>query len=111
MQVELEFDVSGKVQESTSIQPEENKEQHFSEEVVQEELQYNVAIGRQRREIRPPKKYSSYAELVTFSLNVTEKDVECREFFIYHEAIINSESVHWVVAMNEELKSLYENQT
>ncbi len=53
--MELEFDVSGKVQESTSIQPEEDEEQHFSEEVIQEQPQYSVAIGRQMREIRPPK--------------------------------------------------------
>lgn len=110
-QVELEVDVFGKVQESTSIQPEEDEEQHSSEEVVQEQPQYNVATRRQRREIRPPNKYSSYAELVSFALNVTKEDVECREPSTYHEAVTNSESAHLVVAMNEELESLYKNQT
>lgn len=92
--MELEFDVSRTMQESTSIRPEEDEEQHFSEKVVQEEPQYNVANGRQIREIRPPKKYSSNAELVVFALNVAEEDAECREPSIYYEAITNSESTH-----------------
>lgn len=63
------------------------------------------------REIRPPKKYNSYVELVVFTLNVTEDDVECRKPSTYHETITNNESAHWVVAMNEELESFYRNQT
>lgn len=101
--MELEFDVSRNVQESTSIQSEEDEEQHSSEEVVQEQPQYSVTTGRQRSEIKPPKKYSSYAELVAFALNIVEEDVECRELYTYHKAVTSSESTHWVIAMNKEL--------
>lgn len=86
-------------------------EQYSSEEVVQEEPPYRVATGRQRREIKLPKKYKSYVELVTFALNVAEEDVECIEPSTYHEAVTNNESVHLVAVMNEELKFLYRNQT
>lgn len=63
------------------------------------------------REIKLPKKYSSYVELGFFTLNVAEEDVECKEPSTYHEAVTNSKSTYWVVAMNEELESLYKNQT
>ncbi len=69
--MELEFDVSGKVQESTSIQAEEDEEQHSSEEVVHEQPQVQMLLlGDKEGRLDQLKKYSNYAELVAFALNI-----------------------------------------
>jgi hypothetical protein len=59
------------------------------------------------RQIRPPQRYD-YADLVTYALTVA-KETRVQESFTYLEAVTNSEFAQWVIAMNEEIKSLHKN--
>jgi hypothetical protein len=47
--------------------------------------------------------------LVAYALAVV-KDTTVQEPFTYSEVVTSSESGQWVVAMNEEIKSLHKNQ-
>lgn len=47
--------------------------------------------------------------MVSYVLYVT-KIVEYLEPFIYHEVVTSSESIQWVIVMNEEIKCLHKNQ-
>ena len=71
--------------------------------------QYNLARDRARRQIRPPQRYA-HAEIVSFALSVAE-EIERQDPITFHEAIISNEFAQWIVAMNEELESLYKNHT
>lgn len=109
-QVKFESYTLGKSQEGTFIQPIEEYEHDPNEEDAQDEQQYIIATGRQMRNIRPPQRYNSYAEMVSYALSVVET-IECQEPFNYHEAITSSDSTQWLIAMNEEIESLHKNQT
>ncbi|KAK3016871.1 hypothetical protein RJ639_005957 [Escallonia herrerae] len=73
------------------------------------ELEYNIAENRPRRIIRPLLKYG-YADMVAYALSVAES-IETEEHVTYKEAIKSTKSTQWIVAMSEEIKSLYKNQT
>ncbi|GKV28505.1 hypothetical protein SLEP1_g37549 [Rubroshorea leprosula] len=45
------------------------------EALEQTQQQYNIAIGRQRRETKPPKRYG-YTDYVAYALSVTEPEIE-----------------------------------
>ncbi|KAK3028356.1 hypothetical protein RJ639_039814 [Escallonia herrerae] len=65
-----------------------------------QEQQYSIARNRSSREIRPPQKFG-YMDMVAYAFSVAESI----------EAIKCMESEQWTVAMIEEMKSPYKNQT
>ena len=71
-----------------------------------EEQPYSIATNRQRRQIRPPQRYRSMADLVAYALTMAEKIDEPSS---YSQAITSNESAQWIIAMNEEIESLHKN--
>jgi hypothetical protein len=69
----------------------------------------NITSGRQRRQIRPPRRYG-YAFLLVYALTVAE-DIGVQEPSNYSEAVTSNESIQQIVAMNEEIESFHKNQT
>jgi hypothetical protein len=66
-------------------------------------------VGRQWRQIRPPKRYG-YVDLIAYALIVAE-DIAVQEPSTHSEAVTSSGFAQWVAAMNEEIESLHKNQT
>ncbi|GKV43399.1 hypothetical protein SLEP1_g50691 [Rubroshorea leprosula] len=75
----------------------------------QTQQQYNIAIGRQRRETKPSQRYG-YIDYVAYALSVTEL-VKVEDPNTYWEGITSKESPYWPAAMTEEIESLHKNQT
>jgi hypothetical protein len=75
----------------------------------QKEQETNIAASRQRRQIRPPHRYV-FSDLVLCALTVA-KDTVVQESSTPSEVVTSSKSAFWIVAMNEEIKSLHRNQT
>ena len=55
-QVELESKVTEGVQESTRVESVDDAQGSTSDNDTLQEQQYSIAIGRERRQIRPPKR-------------------------------------------------------
>ena len=72
--------------------------------------QYSIARDRPRRDVRPPQRYGE-AELVAYALNVAEGIDSSEEPSSYSEAISCDDSGRWMIAMQEEMESLYKNGT
>ena len=94
--------------EYETSQPEKSTE--TSSETVQEEIvqerqdeptrgleSYSLARDRQKRQVKPPKKYGQ-AEMTTFALSVAEEIVDM-EPKTYQEAINSNEADQWVKAI------------
>ncbi|KAG8498932.1 hypothetical protein CXB51_005361 [Gossypium anomalum] len=71
--------------------------------------QYSIAKNRNKREIKPPKKYAE-ADLVAYALNVAEDIDANQEPSNYSEAISCEDSEKWMFAMQEEMESLHKKQ-
>ena len=80
------------------------------ERTDQEQLgNYQLARDRDRREIRPPSRYS-FADLV-FTALVAAQEVQVVEPGSYIDAVRSKDKSKWVEAMKEEMQSLKVNQT
>ena len=55
-QVDLESKITEGVQESTRVEPVDNAQCSTSDNDTLQEQQYSIAIGRERRQIRPSKR-------------------------------------------------------
>ena len=66
--------------------------------------QYNIVRDRERRQVIPPKRYVE-ADLVAYALNVAESVDTCEEPSTYEDSSM------WMIAMQEEIGSLYKNRT
>ena len=72
--------------------------------------QYSIARGRERRTIRPPHKYGE-ANLIAYTLSIVDNIESSEESSTYEEAVSCSDSSKWMIAMQEEMKSLHKNGT
>ncbi|KAH9650187.1 hypothetical protein KPL70_026271 [Citrus sinensis] len=70
---------------------------------------YHLAKDRERRIIRSPKRFG-YADLSAYAL-ATSREIDEEEPRCYKEAIQSSYKTEWQQAMNEEMSSLYKNNT
>lgn len=75
--------------------------------VSQQQQQYNIATGRERRQIR--QRFAD-ANLVAYALSLVET-VEYHEPSNYHEAVSSENLAQWSIARSEEIESLHKNQT
>ena len=96
---------------STSVQPIQDKVHDSTNEVdaSQQQQQYNIATGRERRQIRPPQRFVK-ADLVAYASYVAEV-IEYHEPSNYREVVSSENSAQWSIAMSEEIESLHKNQT
>ncbi|KAL6328338.1 hypothetical protein AAG906_034481 [Vitis piasezkii] len=112
---QLQFEV-----EHETLQPEKSKE--TSSKAVQEEIvrerqdeptqgleSYSLARDKQKRQVKPPKRYGQ-VEMTTFALSVAEEIVDM-EPKTYQEAINSNEADQWVKAIQKEMDSLRKNET
>ncbi|KAH9687838.1 hypothetical protein KPL70_014918 [Citrus sinensis] len=70
---------------------------------------YQLVRDRKKRESKPPKRYA-YADLIAFALSAAQ-GIEEDEPKTYTEAVSSKDSKKWVVAMDEEMRSLIKNHT
>ena len=70
---------------------------------------YHLAKDREMRIIRPPKRFG-YADLSAHAL-ATSREIDEEEPRSYKEAMQSSYKTEWQQAMNEEISSLYKNNT
>ncbi|GKE72701.1 retrovirus-related pol polyprotein from transposon TNT 1-94 [Tanacetum coccineum] len=68
-----------------------------------------LARDRQRRNVRAPQQFG-HEDLVAYAFTMAE-DIEIQEPFTYREANSSPESKQWSLAMNEDMESLYKNNT
>ena len=108
-EVELEIGNEGPSQNPATRQTDQEDEPNpdpDEDELVVEE--YSIARDRPRREIRRPQRYINVA---SYALSVAQETGGDGEPSTYLEAIQSADSDKWVVAMNEEMESLYKNGT
>ncbi|KAG8481510.1 hypothetical protein CXB51_026364 [Gossypium anomalum] len=98
-QVEQQINIESTPQASTKI---DNR--------VASSPQYSITKNRTRREIKPPKMYAE-ADLIAYTLNVTEDIDANRELSNYSEVISCEGSEKWMFAMQEEMEFLHKNRT
>ena len=72
--------------------------------------QYPIARDRERRTIKLPHKYGE-VDLVAYGLSVADNIESSEEPSTYEEAVGCSDSGKWMIAMQEEMKSLHKNGT
>ncbi|TXG60466.1 hypothetical protein EZV62_015039 [Acer yangbiense] len=108
-QVELEVEAFDEVQDDTLVQLTHGDVHDAIDNTEKENQQYSIATGREKKQIRSPKR-CGYADLVSFAFNVVET-MEIEEPSTYREAVSGTESSQWAIAMNEEIESLHKNQT
>ena len=70
---------------------------------------YHLTRDRERRHIRPPQRYG-YADLIAYALAASH-EIDEDEPTSYREAIKSTYKSEWQKAMNDELDSLYKNNT
>ncbi|KAH9799312.1 hypothetical protein KPL71_000313 [Citrus sinensis] len=103
-------DAELKVEHVDGHQPAEKAPEESNKELKSIELNnYQLAMDRERRTIRMPKKYG-IADLISYALSVAE-ELGGEEPINYKEAICKRDKVKWLVAMEEELASLKKNNT
>ncbi|XP_071906234.1 uncharacterized protein [Coffea arabica] len=102
-QVELEIGSSGPSIQQVPIDASESTDENNSEEE-----EYFITRDRPRRDIRPPQRY---ANLIAYALSIAEETDVVDEPTTYSNAISCDDSAKWLVAMNEEIESLYRNET
>jgi len=72
---------------------------------------YSIARDSPRREIRRPGHYVDSEGLVAYAFTVAEEIPKSVDPSTYTEAISYPSSPNWILAMQEEMKSLHKNQT
>ncbi|KAH9705555.1 hypothetical protein KPL70_011923 [Citrus sinensis] len=70
---------------------------------------YHLARDRERRQIRPPQRYG-YANLIAYALAASH-EIDEDEPTSYREAMKSSYKSEWQRAMDDEIDSLYKNNT
>ena len=70
---------------------------------------YRLTRDIEKRQVKPPSKYD-YANLIAFAFTVTD-EVSTDEPKSYKEAITSRDRKCWLTAMEDEINSLYRNQT
>jgi len=70
------------------------------------EVGHSIARDRLRREIRRPARYNDDEGLIAYALSVAEEVPEGVEPLAYTEAISCPNSPNWILAVQEEMKSL-----
>lgn len=86
-----------------------NEHDHDSNDVEQDEWDYGIAIGRQKRQIRPLQRYA-HADLVVYALTTTE-NIDGQEPSCYSEAVKSKVFVEWCATITKEFESPHKNQT
>lgn len=64
----------------------------------------SIATSKPKRNIRKPARYT---DMVAYALPITGDDIP----YNYREAVQSMESDKWKMAMDEKMRSLYQNQT
>ena len=89
---------------------EDEEDEHEEQPLSGENLRnYQLSKDRERREIRPPARYS-FADFV-FSALVAGLELKSNEPNSFREAMQSKESTRWNRAMDEEMESLKVNGT
>ena len=79
------------------------------EEVAALEEPYSIANSKGKRIIKPnPKCVDS---TIAYALSIVKETLDVEEPSKYVDAILTLDSTSWLIAMNDELKSLYRNKT
>nr|XP_010908833.1 uncharacterized protein LOC105035111 [Elaeis guineensis] len=86
------------------------------EQTSQQDKPYCIAKHRQRREIKPPARYShvaqsSHTDFIAYALSVAQESSDTDEPSTHSEAIFDIDFTKWLVAMHEEIESLHKNNT
>lgn len=103
-QVEVELPLNETLQQRN--QTEDLTDEQQPEPVVND---YNLVRDRARRNIIPPRRYGQ-ADLIYYALNIGEGD-QGSDPSNYTEAVQDRNNAEWIKAMNEEMKSIDQNQT
>ncbi|KAH9767149.1 hypothetical protein KPL71_011170 [Citrus sinensis] len=90
-----------------AAESQDKEHQHHQNQTELEE--YQLAKVRERRTIRPPKRYG-YADLIAYAL-ATSHEIDETEPKSYKEAVNSTSKVEWQKAMDDEITSLYRNNT
>ena len=72
--------------------------------------QYPIANDRERRTIKVPHKYGE-VDLVAYALSVANNIKSSEDPSTYEEVVSCNNSVKWMIAMQEDMKSLHKNGT
>ena len=88
--MKLESKDSGSVQESTQIEPIDDIQGSTLGDDTPLKQEYNIATGKVRRQIRPPKWYA-YEDMVAYALSVAES-IEIPEPSTYNKASRSDET-------------------
>nr|KYP62383.1 Retrovirus-related Pol polyprotein from transposon TNT 1-94 [Cajanus cajan] len=99
---------------SEASQEEEQSENSSANESHQnaepDSIQLNPGISQKpKRVIKPPERYG-FEDMATYALHAAE-EIDSDEPTTYKEAISHPEAEKWILAMREEMESLYKNQT
>jgi len=95
------------VHASTHVGPVDDAQGSTSSDDTPSEQQYNIFIGKVRRQIRPSKWYT-YADMVFYAL-IVAGSIKIPKFFSYKEAISHGKAIEWLIAMTKEMESLHKN--
>ena len=71
--------------------------------------QYSISKC-ERRTIKAPHKYGE-ADLIAYALSIVDNIESSEEYSTYEKAVSCSDSGKWMIAMQEEMKSLHKNGT
>ncbi|KAH9782268.1 hypothetical protein KPL71_008823 [Citrus sinensis] len=98
----------------TIVESESEADKNMSESEVESEddqgdRSYQLVRDRERRVIRPPKRYA-HADLIAFALTAAH-ELDTDEPKTYSEAVKGNESEKWKAVMDEEMQSLFKNHT
>ena len=113
----VQFEVESHEQDMTELETEEDVERvadgsdevQESEPAENESNSYQLLRDRNRRAIRPPKRYA-VADLIAYALTAA-KEVNEEEPRTYKEAINSRDKLKWKKAIDEEIESLMKNET
>ena len=105
-QVELEVPSPPVMAETPAPEPVEEEPDVVEEAPPEEER--SIARDRPRRVIRPPQRY---ADFVAYALSGGEETNSIGEPTSYSEAVSSVDSSKWLISMQEEIESLYKNET
>ena len=91
-----------------TLAPELEEEDLDVVEEAPHEEERSIARDRPRRVIRPPQ---GYCDFVAYALSVGEETNSIGEPTSYSEAISSVDSSKWLIFIQEEIESLYKNET
>ena len=107
IQVEVEpHGQAEKVDEDSDRASEDNNTSSLNDEVIPERV---IARDKPKRRIKLPSRFNDY-DMMYYALTAAE-EVEYHEPSSYKEAMRSPEKDKWLKAMQEEIDSLYKNQT